>query len=117
MSEMEHLLNHHPKIWNPCLCHCHYCSTESCHQKHLQIQMWVEYSFDAPMMFLAQIHQGIERREGAQQWQCQIPFDGGLLCCEPLMRTVYIKSIEGNSSLLELACLTRWRCGNTGRTL
>jgi hypothetical protein len=58
------------------------------------------------MMVLAQIHQGIEKREGARQQQLQIPFDVWLLCCEPLVRTVYIENIEGNSSLLELACFT-----------
>ena len=63
------------------------------------------------MIFLAQIHQGIERREGARWRQCQIPFGGGLLCCEPLVRT------EGNSSIQEPVCLTRWRCCNTGRML
>jgi hypothetical protein len=69
--------------------------------------MWVEYSFDAPMTFLARTRQGIEKREGARRRQRRIPFDGWLLYCEPLVRTVYIESIEGNSSLLELACLTR----------
>src|SRR5882762_1179285 len=64
------------------------------------------YSFDAPMMFLARIRQGIiQRREGARRRQRQIPFDGWLLCCEPL----FVR-IEGNGSLLELACLTRRRC-------
>ena len=32
-------------------------------------------------------------------------------------RTGYIESIEGNSSLQEPACSTRWRCCDTGRTL
>src|ERR1700692_925061 len=104
MRKAGYLPNRHLKTWNPCLCH--YRSTESRHQKYLQIRMWIEYSFDVPMMFPAQIRQGIERREGARWQQCQIPFDGWLLCCEPLARTVYIESIEGNNSLLELAYLT-----------
>jgi hypothetical protein len=63
-------------------------------------------------MFPARIHQGIERREGARRQQRQIHSDGGLLCCEQLVRMAYTESIEGNSSFRELACL---RC--TSRTV
>jgi hypothetical protein len=53
MSKMEYLPNHHLKSWNLCLYYCHYSLIESGHQNHLQIGMWVEYLFDAPMMVLA----------------------------------------------------------------